>query len=236
LCKLLFHRRFWLSTLFALALAFLFRSHILRAIAFPLIRSDAAVDAQDLLFLRSAKGCDDAYDFAADFARQTPRRHILILRDYVRRAEAIGAEAGFVETTISMLREHGVPSDRILVMGHGKAITASETLTEAANWLSSQSDAHRLLVVTHRFNTGYLMDVAHASIDQQLRSRMHILGFPKQEIDENNWWQGVRGVKSMIQDQLRLVHLWIFGERRPKLAWDPDQYERSLLKTDHRGQ
>lgn len=242
----------WLRLLcIVFVLAGVFYRPILALAVWPLCQSDAQPDQQAgqpmdqlmgqlsgqladgpemkyLLFLRSARAARPAFPFAAEFVQRQPDRRVLVFRDYVRRAESIGAAPPFVANAITELVEHGIPRERIDVIGEGQAITSGEVVSEASTWLAQQDGDEQLLVVSNTFRTGYLHSVAGDGVPPDLRSRMHLVGFDVHGINSRTWWKNAAGLKLAIREWLRLVHLWTYGERRPNVDWDPAAYEASL--------
>ena len=221
-------RRLRLFYLCIAAAALFFHPVLLTWLTYPITRSDRPVDAQYLLFLRSAQLSGPAFELAAEFASQSGDRMVFVYRDFVRRSEAIGASPSFLDGAIDQLVAHGVPREQIQVLGMANEITYGAILRNTAAWLSKQSDDDQILVLTHNFQTGYLVDVANQSIDPLLRERLHIIGGSRLGVTRANWWRSATGVKYMLEDSLRLLHLWCWGEFEPQIRWDPDDYEAQL--------
>lgn len=169
----------------------------------------------------------DAFEFTRAFAAEDPERLILVHNDYVRRAESVGAEPHFVDTTISMLVDAGVPRDRIKTIGNAQAINPPETMQDAADWLQTQTPDAQLLVLTHLFYSGY-MKHGEKSVEPDIASRIHVIGLQQHGVTGSNWWQSATGLKMFLAESLRLVHAKVFGHSRPTLDWDPDVYEKQL--------
>lgn len=206
-----------------------FYTSLLRALAVPLTRGDELSDTDFLVFLRAARGSLAAYEFAAEFANQRPDRRVLILHDYVRRAEAIGATPSFVAGVTEALIDQGVPDNQIEVIGDGSAITATESLLAIKNWLATQPESASAIIVTHRFLATARRTVADQVMQGGVRNRVSIIGFSVRGIDESNWWRSATGIKTCIDKYLLVVHLYLFGDRRPAMEWDPDVYEQALI-------
>ena len=228
-----FRRRCLYFLLACLALVTVFHGRLLPLFAYPLVRSDPLVDAEVLLILRRTCESLPAYPFAADYVRSDPKRRVLVLRDYERRAERVGADPDFVEITTQLLMERGVPRDRIEVIGDGSSMTPSELIRDAARWLSERPDSTKMLVGTHSFDCGYLVHCAK-SIDPDVRRNMYIVGFEQNGVNRNNWWKNAEGLKSLLRQHLRLLHLRLFGDNRPDVDWDLDAYERGLRERRRR--
>lgn len=213
------------------ALCAIFHAKLLTCVAYPLTTQDpvAKTDAKNLLFLRSAKSSTEAFAYATTFAKSDPIHRVLVLKDYVRRSEEIGAYASFVGETVAMLEENGVPAEQIEVIGDGQVITMGEQMKYASDWLSEQPESVRLNVVTWLFETGFVRTCADQFVAPNLRPRLRVCSFNRAGLDETNWWKSSRGIKWCVRAYLRLIHLHIFGSNRPNVTWDPDVYEAELL-------
>lgn len=225
-------RRLSLATVLLIALiAVIFHRHLLRAVAYPVTHADQPSDeASHVLFLRSAKTVPAAFDYAAEFAQRSDDHRIMVLRDFVRRSEAIGAAASFVGETIELLIDGGVPATQIETIGDGQIMTMEEQLSYAADWLAQQDPEMQLHVLTRHFEAGFVRTIADGVISEELRSRVHVLGFERAGVNATNWWKSSSGLKWCIRADLRLIHLHMFGDHRPEINWDPDRYEASLRK------
>lgn len=209
----------------------LFHPTLLPLVAYPLIHvDDPDNDATNLIFLRSAKISDDAFSFAKEFANRDPKHRVFVFHDFVRRAEAIGAAPSFLNITTQMLVDAGVPQEQIGVVGDGTAITSIEEIQQSDAWLAGQPSDARLMIVTGLLESGKYSTVAKQYIDPSLRDRVRILGFEVRGINSSNWWHTRTGLKDVLRNQLRLIHYWLTGERRPDVDWDPDAYEQQLVK------
>ena len=222
----MFRRRSLYVLLFVMILAGL-HSWILPVLAWPISRRDQPVDAKYLLFLRSAKHSLEAFEFTREFVADDPARLVLVHRDYVRRAESIGAEPNFVETTIQMLVDAGVPRDRIETIGESYALNPPETMQDASTWLKTREPDAQLLLLTHLFYSGY-MSHGEKDIDPDIASRLHVIGLQKHGVTGHNWWKSAMGLKMFLSESLRLLHASVFGHSRPTFDWDPDVYEKQL--------
>gem|GEM_PF-3896431 len=214
--------------------AIIFHRKLLTAAAYPLTRADKPSDrATHLLILRSAKTVPAVFDYVTTFAQQDATHRVLVLRDFVRRSEEIGATASFVDETIEMLVESGVPIDQIQTIGDGQAMSTAEQMSSVKTWLEEQLQEQpdlRLHVVTRRFESGFVCTSADDIVPSELRQRMHVLGFER-GVSASNWWKSARGMKSCIRAYLRLIHFHLFGDQRPTISWDPDRYEESLRQS-----
>lgn len=203
---------------------------LLPLVAYPLIHVDEVDDnATSIIFLRAAKLSDDAFSFATEFANQDPQHRVLVFHDFARRAEAIGAAPSFAKVTTQMLVEAGVSPEQIEVVGDGTAITSIEEIQQSDAWLARQPSDTRLMILTGLLTSGKYSTVANQHIDQSRRDRVRILGFEVSGINSSNWWHTRTGLKNVLKNQVRLLHYWLTGERRPNVDWDPDAYERELV-------
>lgn len=228
--NLLCQRRTWIFLSSLLLFLFVLHPLLLPLASWHLTREDEPVDgAKDLLFLRSARSSQEAFDFASEFAKRDGSHRILVIRDFVRRAEAIGAEAPFLETTIEMLEEEGVPRDQIEVIGDGVVMTTTEKLRFVSEWLQSQPEQIDLLLATETFGSGFVKFAANEAMTQRTLSQIHVIGFDRGGVNSQNWWKSPLGLKDFFRTNLRLIHLLLIGENRPNIDWDPDEYEKSLL-------
>lgn len=222
----MFRRRSLYILLFLLIVAGL-HSWILPVLAWPISNGDKPVPAKYLLFLRSAKHSLAAFEFTREFVAEDPARLVLVHQDYVRRAESIGAEPNFVETTIQMLVDAGVPRDRIETIGESYALNPPETMQDASTWLKTREPDAQLLLLTHLFYCGYLRH-GKKSIDPDVASRIHVIGPQEHGVTRTNWWKSSMGLKKFLSESLRLLHANAFGHSRPEFDWDPGFYEQEL--------
>lgn len=221
-------RRTWVIVLGLVVIGLLLHPWLLSGLARPISRGDGVAEASHLLFLRSARAAPAAFDFARDFVLADSSRRILVFQNYVRRAEAIGAGLPFVETTIGLLVESGVPEEQIEVIGDPNIITTTETMGYMVDWLQTQSSDTNLLVITHSFRSGYITTVTDAVVPAAVRGRLHVVGFERSGVNATNWWKSATGLKLFFAESMRRIHLSVYGNRRPPVAWDPDRYEASL--------
>ena len=227
-------RRLFLIVIALISLAaIIFHRNLLTASAYPLTRADQPSDAAThLLILRSAKTVPAVFEHVTAFAKQDANHRVLVMRDFVRRSEEIGATASFVDETIEMLIESGVPIEQIETIGDGQAMSTNEQMSGVRSWLEQQLEEQpdlQLHVVTRRFESGFVCTSADDVVPTEFRQRMHILGFER-GVSASNWWKSARGMKSCIRAYLRLIHFHVFGDQRPAIDWDPDRYEESLKK------
>ncbi len=227
--NLLCQPRTKLVALLAFVLLITLHPFLLPIATWHIIHTDEPVNgATHLLFLRSARSSQSAFDFAASFAETNPDHRVVVIRDYVRRAEAIGAEAPFLETTIEMLQDQGVSTEQIELIGDGVAMTTGEQLRFASEWLQLQPTKLDVLVATKTFDSGYVKFAANSSMTKETISQLHLLAFDRAGVNASNWWKSALGLKDFIRSNLRLIHLLLIGDQRPTIDWDPDAYEASL--------
>ncbi len=227
------NRRHAFGVLFVLAgLAFVFHAPLLRLFIRPITRMDKVnPQANNLVLFRSCRHSARAFDYARDFIAKDSAHRLLVLHDYARRSEAIGAEPSFVNVSLEMLLERGIPRDRIELLGDGTNITTTEKMATITAWLSSHPD-ESLLAMVDALKSGRVVTVANCTLTKEHRQRLSILGFELNKADNHIWWKSRSGLKDVLRGQLWLIHYCLFGELRPDTSWNPDDFEKELIAND----
>lgn len=214
--------------------ACLFHAYWLPLLTIPLSQFDEEELSQksdrvtNLLMTQAAWRVLPVYDFARDFAQQSPENRILILDSYESPTESVSSIPTFVEDVTQRLKNKGVHETQIEIVGDGTAYNDLDKMLAAANWLD-ENPGQSLIIPTSRLAGGILNMAADETLSAEQRLRTYVLGFRYRGIDENNWWKTSTGLKSLIAEYLTQLCFRLAGSTPINANhWNPDEYERWL--------
>ena len=212
------------------------RDALLRSAARALIWDDGPVRA-GYLWIPSSEAdanCDPRYlDLIAKACKAEPARRVLVVEPARGRLVRTGVVPTFETMMRTELARRGV-SDTAVVVVPGRARGYWEECRALGAWLDKHADAS-VCLVCDRFRSGsrrrVLEYVLPAGQSRQVRS----FSVPHYAYDENGWWEDRTGIKDFMTAWLSRVYIECHGEDSiPDDAWNPDDYERSLVPHEDR--
>ncbi len=221
-----------LVVLALLAVVVWFHKSILRAVARGLI-VDSRRTHFDYLWIRSSDGIradgDFCYDRAVGLYSGNRCQGILVSQPCPSRLVQTEVVPCFETVARRELVGRGVPEEAILVLD-GQSEDLWQDAGRIGSWLEDHADT-RVLLVCERLESRRCRFVLDAVLGPERSARVGILGLPDEQYDETNWWKCRSGCKDLFYGYVGLAYSWWMGENRPeRTKWDPDEYERGLIR------
>jgi uncharacterized SAM-binding protein YcdF (DUF218 family) len=146
---------------------------------------------------------------AAAIARAGLAKEVLLTRQ-ARAFDAASVQDGSVisehELTKKILHARGIPDERIVILPGEIGSTADEA-RELAKFLEAKPTA-TVTVVTNGFHTRRARMVFGRMLGANA-SRVSFVGVPREDVDEETWWQTPDGCATYLMEYCKIPYYWL---------------------------
>jgi hypothetical protein len=192
------------------AVAFLFRTPLLRAAGTVLVSDDGFVPCTRVAIREG----DRRYDAAAGLLAAGRAESVLIVQESPTRLQKMGLLPTPEVRDRRELKKRGVPDDRIELVS-GSSRTMWDWARQLGGWLDQHPDG-TVLIVVNRFDSRHDRLVFRRVLPADQFVRVRLAALPHREHDERTWWHHKDGVLAFGHRLLALTHACVIGEPGPE--------------------
>jgi uncharacterized SAM-binding protein YcdF (DUF218 family) len=187
-------------------LAYALRSQILTGAANLLVVNDPLQPA-DIIFVLNGDYNTRPFQ-AGELYQQGLAPVIVIAQAEMLPAEKLGLAPNETDVAISVMKNLGVPPEKIVVLPVEGGTTSTFDEAIALRQHIEANDIHSLILLTSAFHTQrakWIFDRELAG----LRVRIEVAAVPHYGFDETNWWQSEDGLITLNNEYIKLAYYFL---------------------------
>jgi uncharacterized SAM-binding protein YcdF (DUF218 family) len=188
-----------------LALLFLLRAPLLRAVGGFLVVSDPAERADLIYLLNGDSRTTVRARHAARRFEEGVAPRIVVARTEDPPATELGVYPNETDVNVAILRELGVPDGAILVLRTADGVASTQDEADALRDFLTRHPAERVVVVTSDYHTRRSRWILRRRLDD-LSVDLRMDPAPGPAFDARGWWRSESGAIVAFQEYLKMVH------------------------------
>ncbi len=192
--------------LLLIGLAYTLRSQILTGVADFLIVDDPLQTA-DMIFVLN--GDHDTRPFrASELYKQGLAPLIVIARAESLAAEKLGLAPNDTDVSLGVMKELGVPPEKIVVLPVEGGATSTFDEARALRGYIETQDMRSIILLTSAFHTRRARWIFAKEL-AGLPVRLEVASVPHYGFDETNWWQSEDGLITLNNEYIKLAYYFV---------------------------
>ncbi len=184
-------------------LTYSFRFQILTGLATMLIVDDQ-LEPADIIFVLAGEISSRPFH-AAELFKQGLAPDIVMAREADWRAVELGLYPRGTDVATEILKKLGVPAENITVIAGDGGTTSTRDEAIILGRYVEEHNVKRVIIVTAAFHTRR----AKWIFDKELSGSgvtLEVAAVPEWKFDETNWWQQEQGLKTFLNEYIKLFY------------------------------
>ena len=184
-------------------LTYNFRFQILTGLATMLIVDDQ-LEPADIIFVLAGEISSGPFH-AAELFKQGLAPDIVMAREEDWPAVELGLYPRGTDVATEILKELGVPAENITVIAGEGGTTGTRDESIILGRYVEEHNVKRVIIVATAFHTRRTKWI----FDKELKGSgvvLEVAAAPEWKFDETNWWQQERGLKTFLNEYIKLFY------------------------------